>query len=605
MAPINDTPPDHDIDQISEGSAKQEAPIVEDDQLTAVDAVKDDQGPRLVLESITPPSVEELLAFVDSIDKREALESAEHLNVFLTADILAREYMLNKIIPELTEEDQENAQMVIRTVNFGKVSKEKRPQFIQLAMVHQNVSRMFIKHVINKTEKQGGFSQLERSELFTGISMADATDAIYRRWEFNNHVIEDSKDRKEQGFTSPWHMVIEEEGENVELPYKELYAAEYKEITQALNQMVVYLDGLRQAKAAGNPKYDDIPEELIASKLDMYTALYDAYSETDEEKLRELWLKVDKAFVHQGGSLHTVHPMETGYGANVTGMIPEQSLRYLMPNHPSNSLVDERKAKALAVLEKTFEDFPEAQDKVKIIEALNVYMTYYAIRSGLELVFKIAGHNVPNEEDVRTNDGVVIHMDPDTMTGRLEEAKDLFKDVFPSDLHDLVEDVSLDETLAEMAMHELGHNLFNHNVFEDPNAGLEEWKASALNHVIYTEEDEQFSDEQLQKSVISNICQALRYIQRGHEASQKPYYQAFCAFIKTAQDAEVLVKSGDNWTLDLSREKIQDYHGKVADQWLNVLHMYKNADQEGIDAFAEENMGENEFVQDVLAVVKK
>lgn len=569
----------------------QETPA--DTLYTDIDTIKDDQASTLILEALTPPNPKDLLAFAENIDERKALETADYEEVFMTADKIAREYMLQQVIPGLDKVDQKNAQMVVETVNFGNVPKEKRRAFIQLAIVHQKISRILIEHVIKNTENKGNFSDLEIEELINGIKMADASDRIYKKWEFIDHDIKDPRDRKKAGFTSPWHIVKE----GTEVPYKEIFTEEYDEILTAIDEHLNYLHALEKTQT------DD--KDVIESKIVLYEALKEAYFETEEEKLDKLWLKVGRAFVNQRGSLHAVHPMETNYGANITGIIPGQSLRHVMPNHPSNSLIEERKNQALAVLKQKFKDFPEAQDKVKIIERLNVLITHYAIRSGIELVFKMAGHNIPNEEETRIKDGVIIYMDPITMTERLEESKELFEKIFPPELHHLVNKLSPKETLAEMALHELGHNLFDPKAFETQHGGLEEWKGSALNHVLYTAEDENFSDEQLQKSFVSNLCQAMRYTQRGHEASQKPYYEASCALMKVAQEAGVIVKDDEGWTLDLSREKIQGYHKRVTAQWWDVLHIYKDIDQERRDQFIEENMGKNEFIRDVLKVIKK
>lgn len=556
---------------------------------------------------VSIPSLNELIkdkVFAEIYNAhKEQLETAQKENVFLTADAVAKAYMLEAIIPSLPQKYQKKAEAVIKTVNFGTVKPEERPYFIKLAQLHQHISRLLIQNTVLKNP--GGFNPIEKEEIAWGIEMADATDSIYGKWEFMQHDIAEAKDRKTAGLTSKWHIVQKDGGGYRETPYQEIYKEEYSEIWIALGFLINRLKYIKHIK-----RETDIDQKLLASKLDYYEKLLKAYQETDPEKLPALWLETDKAFVHQGGNLRAVHPIEDGYGANTTGMIPQQCLRYFVPS-PANDLVAQKKNFILEKFPALLEGNEEAVKQLDYIKNVDAGIALYMVRSGMELVFKIAGHNIPNEEEAR-REGVHIYLDPNTISERLGEAKELFKGFFAPEYHGLLDKISDDAALAEIAVHEFGHNIgagiFGRDIENAP--GIEEWKATATTYVSQTIDSDAWTDEQLQGNFMSFLCQVMRYSQRRGEASQKPYYNADRFFMKLAQEAELIkekeefditrgisVKKG-GWKLELTRDNLLKYAEAVKDKWFELQKIYAAKDRDALKEFTEKAVRISPFMDD-------
>lgn len=336
----------------------------------------------------------------------------------------------------------------------------------------------------------------------------------------------------------------------------------------------------------------------------------DAYAETDPKLLPQKWLAVDAAFVFQGGNLRAVHPIEDGYAKNDTGAIPEQSLRYFMPEHPANARIQELKQFIVERFPEILSGNEGAMASLPVVERVDARMAYYAVRSGMEIVFKIAGHNIPNEESVRRDCGVNAFIDPDTMAGRIEEGKALFRQFFGAEASALLTQVNMDNVFAEIAVHELGHNIGNRGVFQENPKGVgavEEWKATATTYVTQSlRGEEQLTDEYLRGTFLSFLCQTFRYAQRREEGSQRPYFGADKIFTNTALGCGCFVMAPDGqWLLHLTRENLLQYMDDITEKWLELQRIYSSADQEAMNEFIKDNVYTGPFLGDVMAFVDK
>jgi len=308
--------------------------------------------------------------------------------------------------------------------------------------------------------------------------------------------------------------------------------------------------------------------------------------------------------------LRAVHPFEDGYGKNQTGTIPQQCLRYFMPEHPANAKIQELKRFICERFPEVLGDNESAKNSLSIVGKVDARVAYYAIRSGLEIVFKIAGHNIPNENIVRQQEGINTFIDPDTIASRLEEGKDLFRKFFGAESAGMLTDVSIDNALAEVAVHELGHNIGDKGVFKSNPGGVqavEEWKATATSFVLQSLKDkDQLSDEYLRGTFLSFLCQTFRYAQRREERSQAPYFGADKIFTKVDQECGLVVKGEEGkWGLDLTREKLLAYADAIKNKWLGLQKIYPSADQGEMDKFIEENVVNTPFLEGVIAFVDK
>ncbi|MFA6521056.1 MAG: hypothetical protein WCT53_01590 [Candidatus Gracilibacteria bacterium] len=619
--------------------AADQLPVQPDGQ--AVNTLQAAQAREANLATLTAPTIEELLADPVISEFAEQMETANKEGVFMVADEAAQAYMLRNVVSQLPPDQQEAARMVITTVNFGKVPKTpgQRPLFINLSLVHQRISRMLIANMLNEedsgseTKESRGFSKLEQLELKAGIAMANATDDIYIEWESRNHAITDPAERIQRGFTSKWHVVEEsDEGDGektyAEKPYKEIWPKQYGEIDKALEELNAELYTMyHRCQTTNRDPETGTSADMLYTKMSFYIRLREAYAEADKSKLPEVWLSVDKAFVHQDGDLRSVHPMEDGYGVNETGVIPEQSMRYFLPDHPANAAILESKREILERFPALLAGNEKSTHDLDLVKRVDARIAHYVIRSGLEIVFKIAGHNIPNEKSVRNHDGINAFIDPGTVAQRLEESKPLVREFFgqeiddplkvnewATDIDDLLKEMSTDDALTEVAVHEMGHNIGNRDPFKENRSmvnAIEEWKATAATFALQSSKNsEELTDEHLRSTFTAFLCQFFRYAQRREEGSQKPYYGADKFFIKTAQD-QGLIMGGDvggeneKWILDLSREKLLGFANAVKDQWLELQQIYSSEDQSAIDAFTAKNIVDTDFSKAVEKFVDR
>ncbi len=609
-------PPPEEVTELQQVQIAEQGVEGSSDAGTAVPVTQEASSTALQLTSLTAPNNLDLLKDPIIAEAKDQMERAERGQVFTIADAAAKRYMLERVVAQLPPEQQEAARMVIETVNFGKVGKgeSERKPFIRLSMIHQQISRMLIMEMLKNAEMHD-FNPLEAQELQAGISLADATDDMYIDWEFRQHAIAAPQERTKAGFTSPWHIVSEGVRSDKSTPpqyaetsYRYIYPQEYDIMGSTLNGLLSRLKAMQATFETGS-EIEGITEELLASKMAYYTALRDAYAETDKAKLPDAWLKVDRAFVHQGGNVRAVHPMETGYANNQTGMIPQQSMRYFLPEHPANEAINQKKETLINMLSRYFRNRPEIAASADVIRMLDARVAYYAVRSGFEIVFKFVGHNIPNDRNIREKDGVNTFIDPGTMAERLGEGEALFRKFFDQDQHDCLKDISVDAVLEEVAVHEFGHNIGDGSGLRKINPGavrsVEEWKATATTYVmqVFTNPAE-LSDEALRGNFLSFLCQTMRYTQRRDEGSQSSYYNADRFFMQMAQECGLIVKGEDNkWRLDLSRANLDKYMQKVSSQWLGLQDIYKDNDEGGLEQFVAEHIVDTPFIKDLKVFI--
>lgn len=552
---------------------------------------------RLGLTSLVIPGINELLGDAIIAEMAEEINSARGVSVFAVADKFAMRYMFERVFTGLPDDLKSAAKAVLEHTNFALVPKDSMAAFQALAHCKQGVSRMLILYMLkNCVEGEDrGFNAVETAELVHGAEIADAMDEMYVRWERMNHSIPNTSERLGQGFKSPWHFVQMSDGQHQEVSYREIFEDQYRIIDGALQTLISDL-----THCADDPELAG----SVQSKLNYYTAIRDVLLETDPAKLPDLWKKSDVAYVHQGGRFIVSLFPETGYATNETGAIPEYFLRMRWSEHPASRM-------AKSAERQIVEDLPAfAAGKRGVFEGIkrvkdsgHPEISYFAVRSGLELIFEIAGQNLPNDPDVRNKEGFLGTVSPDVMGKRMVESKELFRKFFGSVSHKLLSLVSDDAVLADVIVHEMGHNFGSANHFSgsfEKNC-LEEWKASALECVLRKLQMDELSTDELAGIFVADVCQTLRYCQKRESASQALYYGAYKFFMKTAQEVGLISFDEEGrWQFNLEREKLVAYTDAVAAQWLSVQDLYDSGRNEDLLAFAGDSvMADTELTRDM------
>lgn len=558
-----------------------------------VPSIVSEEGSVLQMTALAMPTVNEVLEDPILQEMAKEMENANYYHVFEVANGVAERYVLERIVQKLPEEKQAAARMVVSYVNYSKVPQNEKTAFLQLAGAYQSVYRIVMTHMLGDTAEDAteaaenrGFTILEATELKGDAELAGIMDQMFIKWEGLRHDC-DEKKREELGFTSRWHMTKgDEQGGFVEVPLQEFMSQEYSDANFVLGQLV---DELK--KLQGNPKVD---QNLLTLKVDFYTKLMDAQLTTNSELVHKAWEEAERAFVRQanapGNRIVSTHSQEWGYAGNESGIAPELTVKVIVPNHPSDVL----KARALKDVKERLpalvDGLPNALAGIGSIGEEGVTTVYAAVQSGMQLDFESAGQNLPNHKNIRDEEGVVSNMSPNVMAKRLREAGEtLFVHFLPAELLDKVD---YNQVLADISMHEMGHNVGDSNAFRDgkDRQGCEEWKASGTEFALASINADNFSDDELIGFVVSQIAQAMRYAQKRGEDSQYPYYLSYLSFMREAQNAGVLNNGGGNsWSLNVDRTALLGFIKTVKDQWVELQHIYESADQAALDVFMQKH----------------
>lgn len=587
----------------------------------APEVVAAQERSELQLTALTAPTIEELLADPLWSEFQEKIWEASEDTVFAVADDFALRYMLERIIPKLPKKQQEAARMVIEYTNFAG-TKDQRLGFIGLSHVHQQISRRLILHMIEGDQfRDRGFNKLEALELTHGIAIADAMDEIYMKWEFMDHDLPDSADRERRGLTNKWALVrdtgllaADENPAHKEVSYKKLFPAEYERIIQSLDELLASLEGLENPAGISTPLHLSRRAATVSAKIQYYQSLRDAFALDDLEAMQAAWLKADELYIDQVGPdgsnrLVTIHPIETGYGANATGIIPQYSLRFrLGAESPLIQKIEAARIEMQKRLPDLLAECPKACEQLQAITKCPI-LYYFAVNSGIDLVFAAAGQTLPNEREIIDRRGTLTTVSPHTMAKRISESGQLFRGLFSTDQHDLLKTIISDDLIVGVSEHEMGHSILTHHVFASDMEGkrdaIEEWKASGTEWALIHANRDQLTDEQLIGAFVSDICQAMRYIQRRKDPSQRPYYGSYQFFMKLAQEAGVLTKEESGWRLNINREKLLGFFESVTKKWVELIGIYETGDQEKFTQFVDDAIQETPFIRDVIACIER
>lgn len=577
--------------------AAPEVPVEAVDADNAVPSIADGEGSLLQMTALTMPTATEVLEDPIMKEMAEQIESADYYHVFEVANAIAVRYMVERVITKLPEDKRKAAEMVVTYVNYSNVPQGEKSAFLQLAAAYQTVSRIVMTNMLGETAEEAeakGFTVLEAAELKGDAELAGIMDDMFIKWQGMRHACSEEK-RAELGFTSRWHMTVEDGQDGyMEAPIQDFMPKEYNDANFVIGHLIDELNELK-----GNPKVD---QKLLALKLDFYENLGKAMNTTDVKEVDSAWEATERTFVRQanapGNRIVSTHSQEWGYAGNSSGIGPELTVKVIVPNHPSDLAKAEALRDVKEKLPSLLVGMPKALSGIDSIGMEGVTTVYPAIQSGAQLDFESAGQNLPNHFNVRDDEGVVSNMSPNVLMKRLKEAGEtLFVNFLPKEL---LAKVDYNEALADIARHEMGHNIGDRTPFREGRdvQGCEEWKASGTEYALAHLNAESLSDDALIGFVVSQVAQGMRYAQKRNEASQYPYYLSYLSFVREAQNAGILQCGEDGqWSFDGDRAKLMQYIDTVKDQWVELEGIYESADQAKHDAFIAKHF--TDFIPDM------
>lgn len=568
-----------------QGAAAPEIPVEATDADSVVPTIADGKGSLLQMTALTMPTANEVLEDPIMQEMAEQIESADYYHVFEVANAIAVRYMVERVIPKLPEDKRKAAEMVVTYVNYSNVPQSEKTAFLQLAAAYQTVSRIVMTNMLGETAEEAevkGFTVLEATELKGDAELAGVMDDMFIKWQGMRHACSEEK-RAELGFTSRWHMTVEDgQGGYREVAIQEFMSNEYSDANFVI---LILIDELNDLK--GNPKVD---QSLLALKLDFYDKLLKAMNTTDVKEVDAAWEATERAFIRQanapGNRIVSTHSQEWGYAGNSSGIGPELTVKVIMPNHPSDLAKAEALRDVKEKLPSLLVGMPKALSGIYSIGADGVTTVYPAIQAGAQLDFESAGQNLPNHNTVRDEEGVVSNMSPNVLDKRLKEAGEtLFAHFLPKELLDKID---YNQALADIARHEMGHNIGDRTPFREGRdvQGCEEWKASGTEYALAFLNAETLSDDALIGFVVSQIAQGMRYAQKRNEPSQYPYYLSYLSFVREAENAGILQNGEDGkWSFNGDRANLIRYINTVKDQWVELEGIYESVNKSALDAF--------------------
>lgn len=246
----------------------------------------------------------------------------------------------------------------------------------------------------------------------------------------------------------------------VEIPFFDAFTTEAEEICLILEQLVNELQS----------------DDEVQDYTRYFHALRNALINTNLEKMKELWLEVDKAFVFikHDRQLVPAHMMEWGYHHPLL-ISPELRLMYR-----TNDYDEQRKIIYQAMLRlghKVWGD--EARTMIDKIDA-GVFDTL--VFSGDAIDFRMTGQSVPNDPSVRMM-GMKVFIDRDSMAKRMERFLYLLKKILDVDTLVWAEkNLTIEMMYLLIFGHEFAHPLGVDEelikVFDTKKADVEETKAT-------------------------------------------------------------------------------------------------------------------------------
>jgi hypothetical protein len=499
------------------------------------------------------------------------------LDIFNLSDDLS----LKHLTAQSTHKDSATLKSIFTVRDYSAVKPEEKNKYIPLCHEYESLSRSTLIHLIHHT--QNDLSQSELFHLEASTQIADAIDSIYLQWSKLEQSLSPSE-REEKGWHSRWHLSVERNGQHEFASLRTLYPTEFAQIESALSLLI--------EKLSATGESTQYFESLLA-----------AYSEEDHHRSSKLWYKAEEKYANQSGRLKMVHPFEINGSKNL--VIPLHSSRLFLQNHPSNQLIRSQQKQVLELFPALLTNHEKALSHLEAVKKTNVGLYHFGIRSGFELTYRIAGHNTPNEAQVRADHGGIIYLDPLTMSLRMQEIKPLMSRVFQGRYDETFNHIHESTPFSLLGIHELSHNIGDKRIFNNcPEVdALEEWKAYAAMYALVTLTETGWSNEKLLRLILTHIGLALRNITHRAESSYIPYYQSDIFFLKTMQEEGLLSKSNDTWSLSTDRKALLSFAQKVSQQYLNLLSIYESGSSEDLLTFYNTAAQNSLFVLDAITTL--
>ncbi len=314
-----------------------------------------------------------------------------------------------------------------------------------------------------------------------------------------------------------------------------------------------------------------------------FKALHGAYACTVVDALESVWANVDRAWIQipTTNRIIPVHGMESGY-EHPFCVSPEFRLE-VRTAELSHVIANRRSSVVSHALELGLSANIVDLARRKL-EKIDISVFTCAVRSGVNLNFRIAGQAVPNRQDILAEGGKIF-VNSSTSKNAVGSYHGYLKNHCTPKTYEALRDFI---TLNALEEHTVDHE-FSHPVGCTPESDkaiggdvkklLEEGKATMLG--LLADEYETSTSENRLKLVALTVARLLRFMQK--ETLENPTSAAYVrenfVAITTLVESGVMALAENGLTVNLERAQSQVWFEHLKKFCLSVIPAYQACDQ--------------------------
>jgi hypothetical protein len=468
------------------------------------------------------------------------------------------------------------------------------------------VNHALVAEWLSRKEKHTGFSEVERLEYIHLLPALEACDRLYIKVATTKQPI-NSDERAKRGFTNPWALTIEKNGEVLEVSFNDIFPEEMGRIRGAFDSLLAQLYQL-WSRPPGS--LDEVSKAILAPKIAYYEAVDNALKTGDVGD----WFSADEKLPQQGGAdivLH-IHPIEDGYMQDRIIRAPEISLRApdLDAQRAADICKQTQERMITSLRDGGFDSLSSLVASIDLVTRSSATPRHF-LGSGMEIDLAPAGQILPNDLNARINGGVDTSLDRQSAEERYDLLKRSFEAVFGVGAHDIhIGKTDFDDIVGgDVASHEFGHpvglmpDLFDRIDKTLLSPFIEEWKSTAGGLVLgywLPYKRNEVDMNALSNKLLRQVMIATRYSAARSHSHAKAYYRHSVMLMNTAERAGILQKAErDNtqpWTIDVSDEKVIKFYEFLEEEYRAVLEIYAIGSTESLRDFLQEKLHTTECI---------
>ncbi len=451
-----------------------------------------------------------------------------------------------------------------------------------------------------------GLKRYERDVLKASCEIGEIYDEIGILWRQDVQGNPGNAEALTLNLTDQYTVIVGSPDKGYkQVPWSEQYPQQIRTISARWRQLSQQLTS-----------YQHEPEaQALGEYFGIYADAFEAKTKSGQystKEVAEMWLDVDRAWMHIKGRLQPVATREYGYYDPMRiRVFPD--FRLIVVTDTSGEELTSTRSAMTKVMEDRYGNFRVYRETVNALDRVEVYPGADVVFAG-SLDFQPAGQSLPNEQIVQDELGTKVMLNPDSTAHRWQLAKQLahrvFSDSKDRNLFDTV-DPLIDMTVRYVGGHEYGEPLFqppsvHESLVEDTTTLLNEDLANlcatlTIRQRISTKE---LSDDDAIRHAISLLGTYFRLIDVGRGAEHlQPYYIGH-----SLQGLRRMIKTGfirqnetGEWHIDTS--KMYDLFSENVKDLDQLVYICDTNNKQAADEYLTQAQ-ETPAIRNIIARVK-